>query len=245
MSTRLKQVLMITFGVVVAAVMIFLGLWQMQVFVDQGNRSVADRATQVVGPLEDHLGSDGEVGDIYGKQVQITGRYVPDQYVLVPTDDKYRVLAAFEVRDGRILPVVRGTSPDPAAIPPVPAGTVTETGLFLPGEGDAEKAAPEGMLGSVRMPLLAQEWPQQLVPGFVTLGATDAAKHGLAEAPVMLPHGEGSARNGGYALQWWVFAAFALGFAVKIAHGFGVQERRREEAALAASFDPHGKDDDA
>ena len=71
MSTRLKQILIVGVGAVAAAVMIVLGLWQMQVFVDKGNRSVEDRAAQAAVPLSEHVASDGEVGDIYGKQVTV------------------------------------------------------------------------------------------------------------------------------------------------------------------------------
>lgn len=234
MSTRAKQVLIVAVGLVGAVVMLVLGLWQMQVFVNQGNRTVADRAAQSPVPLAEHVDSEGEVGDTYGKRVVIVGTYLPGQQELVPTQGAWRVLAAFQVRDGRVLPVVRGVVDDPASVPPPPAGERTETGLLLPGEGDAPDAAP-GTLGSVRMPLLAQRWPQQLLPAFVTLGPEDARAHGLAPASVDLPTGEGSVRNSGYALQWWVFAAFALGMAVKIAHGLGVRDRRREADALLAS----------
>ncbi len=236
MSTRLKQVLIVLVGAVGALVMVFLGLWQMQVFVDKGNKTVADRAAQAAVPLEDHLASEASLADIYGKQVTVTGHYLADRQVLIPTDGGYRVLAAFEVRDGRTLPVVRGVAADGGAITPPPAGQRTETGLFLPGEGnvlDAQGVAvrvPEGQLASVRMPALAQEWPD-LVPGFITLGSEGAAQHGLHQAPVHLPTGEGSAQNSGYALQWWVFAAFGLGMAIKLAHGLGVRERKQREAA--------------
>ncbi|MFT3876442.1 MAG: SURF1 family protein [Propioniciclava sp.] len=241
MTTRLKQILLVSVGIVGAAIMVMLGLWQMQVFVDQGNRGVADRAAQPPVPLTDHLGDAGAVGDIYGKQVTIVGRYLDGQQELIPTEGGWRVLAAFEIADGRILPVVRGLASAPSPLPALPAGERTEVGLFLPGEGDPEpgtvgaSAAP-GELGSVRMPLLAQRWPQQLVPGFVTLSEPDAAQHGLAKAPVALPAGEGAARNSGYALQWWVFAAFGLGMAIKLAHGLGVRERRAQEAAALASL---------
>ncbi len=236
MSTRLNQVLIILVGVVGALVMVFLGLWQMQVFVDKGNKTVQDRAAQAAVPLRDHVGSDASLADIYGKQVTIEGRYLRDQQLLVPTGDGYRVLAAFEVVDGRTLPVVRGMSDSDSGITPPPTGERTETGLFLPGEGNVlddrgiAVRVPEGQLPSVRMPSLAQEWPN-LVPGFVTLNDTDAMAHGLAPASVDLPTGEGSAQNSGYALQWWVFAAFGLGMAIKLAHSLGVRERKAQEAA--------------
>ncbi len=238
MNTRMKQVGLVSIGAVVAAVMIFLGLWQMQVFVDKGNRSVEDRAAQPPVPLAEHLGTAGEMGDIYGKQVTFTGSYLPGQEILIPTGQGQRVLTAVALADGRVLPVVRGLASDPASIIAPPAGTVTETGLFLPGEGDPADVVPDGKLRSVRMPLLAQQWPQQLVSGFVTLTAEESAAQRMAHAPVTLPSGEGSAQNGGYALQWWVFAAFALGMSIKLAHSLGVQDRRREEGELAAPGTP-------
>ncbi|HHU37856.1 MAG TPA: SURF1 family protein [Propionibacterium sp.] len=236
MSTRLKQFVILTVGVVGALVMVFLGLWQMQVFVDKGNKTVEDRAAQPAVAFEEYLGDDARLRDIYGKQVTIAGTYLPDHQVLVPTDGSYRVLAALEVSDGRILPVVRGLAPSEDAIPAPPPGERHELGLFLPGEGDVKDdrginvEVPDGQLASVRMPALAQEWTN-LVPGFVTLGEGDAADHGLAHAPVSLPTGEGSAQNSGYALQWWVFAAFGLGMAIKLAHSLGVRERKAQEAA--------------
>ena len=52
MSTRLKQILLVAVGLAGAIVMVLLGLWQMQVFVDQGNRGIADRASQPAVPLD-------------------------------------------------------------------------------------------------------------------------------------------------------------------------------------------------
>lgn len=235
MNTRLKQVLIVVIGAVGALVMVFLGLWQMQVFVEKGHKTVEDRASQPAVALDAHLGSDRALQDIYGRQVTISGTYVPNRQILIPTGDGYRVLAAFEVQDGRTLAVVRGLASASDSIAPPPSGTVSETGLFLPGEGDVKDdrginvVVPPGQLASVRMPALAQEW-SDLVPGFVTLTGSDASRHGLAPAPLDLPSGEGSAQNSGYALQWWVFAAFALGMSIKLAHSLGVRERRALEA---------------
>ena len=169
-------------------------------------------------------------------ELPLTGSYLPDHQILIPGEGGYRVLGAFEVVDGRTLPVVRGLTPSESDITPPPAGQVTETGLFLPGEGNVlddrgvAVQVPDGQLASVRMPALAQEW-SNLVPGFITLGAADSEEQGLAQAPVNLPTGEGSAQNSGYALQWWVFAAFGLGMAIKLAHSMGVRERKAQEAA--------------
>jgi len=244
-STRAKQVLIVAVGAVVALVMCFLGLWQMQVFVDKGDRSVQARAEQPPVPLLENIRADGSVADIYGKRVTVSGRYLPSEQLLIPADDgSLRVLTAFEVADGRVVPIVRGETTDRASIQDAPAGERTETGLFLPGEGDADRAVASGEIGSVRMPLLAQRWPQRLTPGYVTLDAAGAADQGLTQGRVTLPHGDGSIQNGGYALQWWIFAAFGLGMSLKLAQSLGAKERAaREEAAAdavrAASGETH------
>ena len=239
MNTRAKQVLIVAVGAVLALVMVFLGLWQAQVFVDKGNRTVQARAEQAPVPLLDFVDQQGRVGDVYGKPVSVTGRYLPGHLVTIPdADGAVRVLTALELADGRVLPVVRGVAPAASEPPAPPAGTVVQTGLFLPGEGDGEVAVGDAQMASVRMPLLAQRWTQQLVPGFVTLSAADAAAQGLAEASVTLPQGEGSLQNGGYALQWWVFAAFALGMSIKFASSVGAQERKTREDAARAELAP-------
>ncbi len=40
MSLRFRQALIVALGIVAAAVMTWLGFWQLQVFTDQGNASV-------------------------------------------------------------------------------------------------------------------------------------------------------------------------------------------------------------
>jgi len=207
-----KQILIGIAGCGLAAVMVWLGLWQMQVFEAKENSSAVARAAQPPVPLLDFVGTDGAVGDIYGKAVTSSGAYLASQQLLViDADGTVRVLTALELPDGRVLPVVRGTVGSPeASIPPPPTGTVTQTGIFLPSEARADHLVPVDALGSVRLPLLAQRWPQQLLPGFVTLGAASAQEQGLPPAAAVLPTGEGSLQNIGYALQWWVFAAFAV-----------------------------------
>ncbi len=226
MPLRIRQALVIGLGVVVAAVMTWLGFWQLQVFTDQGNASVAARAQQPAVPLLDFVAADGTVGDIYGKPVAATGHYLPEQQRVLGPDGVVRVLAAFQLSDGRVLPVVRGTLPTGRTEPSPPSGELTQYGLFLPSEPAADHPLATGYaLGSVRLPQLAQLWTQPLMPGFITLGPEAAGAQGLAPATVVLPSGEGSWRNSGYALQWWVFAVFGLGMAIRVAQSMGRRDR--------------------
>lgn len=226
MSVRARQALIVAAGLAVAAVMVVLGLWQMQRSIDSGAAGVRARAEQAAVPLLDYLHADGTTDDIYGKQATVTGEYLPAQQLLVGgPDGALRILTAFRVADGRVVPVVRGLAPG-AVAPAPPAGTRTESGIFLPGEGDSDAAAPAGGLASVRTPLIAQRWPQRITPGFLTLDAAHASAQGLAGASVTLPQGERSLQNGSYALQWWLFAAFGLGMSIKLAHDVGERARR-------------------
>lgn len=142
------------------------------------------------------------------------------------------MLIVFQLADGRVLPVVRGLAEADGSVPAPPAGEFTQVDLPLPGEGDAADAAP-GELASIRMPRLAQLWPRQLIPGFITLTGSEAAAQGLAAAPVHLSGGEGAARHGGYALQWWVFGGFALAASIRIAHLTGRRATAAEAEAVA------------
>lgn len=223
MRVRVTQWLVAVLGAAVCVTMLGLGLWQMRVFEDKENESAALRAQQPPVPLLDNVSADGIVGDIYGKPVTVDGRFLPDQQVrVVDADGTVRVLTALQVADGRVVPVVRGTLPvADAPLPAPPSGAVSVTGVFLPSEAAADHAVPAGSLASVRLPALAQNWPQQLLPGFITAAAADAASRGLGAATVSLPTGEGSVQNIGYALQWWVFAAFGAFMIVRIVRTLG------------------------
>jgi cytochrome oxidase assembly protein ShyY1 len=223
MGVRGKQWLIAVVGAVLTVAMLWLGLWQMRVFEDRENESAAARATQPAAPLLDFVTADGTVGDIYGKPASVTGRYLPAQQARVTAEDgTVRVLTAFQVADGRVLAVVRGVlPPGTATIPEPPGGELTQAGIFLPSEAGAGTADTGTQLGSVRLPVLAQFWPQQLLPGFITLPAAASAAQGLDTAVVALPSGSGSIQNIGYALQWWVFAAFGAFMTVRFVRALG------------------------
>ncbi len=234
--SRLLQWLVGILGTAICLTMLGLGLWQMRVFEDKENENAALRAQQPAVPLLENVADDGTVGDIYGKPVTVSGTYLPDQQVLVvDADGSVRVLSALQVADGRVLAVVRGTVGSPSAtIPAPPTGVVTQAGVFLPSEASDDRSVPEGTLASVRLGALAQLWPQQLLPGFITLSASDSAAQGLGAATVALPTGEGSLQNIGYALQWWVFAAFGAFMTVRFVRALG---RRGSLGTLADEED--------
>lgn len=234
-AMRGKQALIIACGVIVALVMAGLGLWQMQVFEDEGQHSAEERARLEPIPVLSQIDANNEVGDVYGRPVTASGTYLPAQQTLVrDAGGDPRVLAALQLADGRVLPVVLGTT---TGKPAVATGSATVTGVFLASEAtpDTVPSLGAGELAAVRLPELAQLWPQRVLPGYVTLPAEEAAGHGLAPAKIGLPSGDGPMRNSGYAVQWWVFAAFAIGISIKVARDVGRPKVQKPREGLQES----------
>lgn len=132
------------------------------------------------------------------------------------------VITPLRTGGGAWLPVVRGwvaTPQDAAAVPAaVPTGQVTVHGVLQPDEPPSESAAalPSGQLGSVDVADLVNRWGTPIYNGFVVLTAEQGGAPGIEAArphlvPAPQPHPGGIAwRNAAYAVQWWVFAGFAV-----------------------------------
>lgn len=239
MNLRLKQTLTILAGLVASAVFVVLGIWQMNRFQLSAEDIAGERAAMEAMDLAANVAPDGTVQDIYGRTVYATGSYVGEYEETVGTSEA-RVVTAFRLGDGRHVAVVRGQAPDVGAAPPAPTGEVELRGVFTASDHDSER--PQG---SVRLQHLAQEWPSPLIAGYVTLGEGEAQAQGLEAAVAELPESEGTSMHQGYALQWWVFAAAAIAFAVFLARQFRVQEEqrlaraaRRREKTLESASEP-------
>jgi cytochrome oxidase assembly protein ShyY1 len=157
--------------------------------------------------------------------VTFEGTYDPALQLLVPVEDRtdqFRVLGGLRQADGSLVAVVRGVVFETATAPPPPSGLVHQVGVLLPSEEHVPEAdLASGQLASVRLPALAQQWPGPLIDGFVTLSSADAARQGLAPAEWQLPEARGRLRNGAYAMQWWLFAAFTLFMAFRMTRDLG------------------------
>jgi surfeit locus 1 family protein len=229
---RVKAVLVVLLGLAVAAGMGLAGVWQLQVYQRQGAEAAAARAAEPPVALLAVAPVNQRVGDGYGRTVTVAGSYEPAHQVRVPVAEdsgRLRVVTLLRTEDGRALAVVRGLAADGDAGVRPPGGPQQVQGVFLPSEQATPAGGPDG-LGSLRIPQLAQRWPGPLIDGFVTLGAVDAQAQGLVPAPVALPEGRGRLRNGAYALQWWLFAAFTVVMAGRIARDVG-------RPAVAADLD--------
>lgn len=236
-----QQVIIWGIGLVVTAVMLGLGLWQMQSYRDQGQEALIARMHEPAVQLTDVAPAGREPGDAYGRTVRTAGSYLADQQLLIPDPgdpNRFRVLTALQLADGSVVGVVRGVSTGSA--PPPPAGPVTQQGVFLPSEAEPEQTLAADQLGTVRLPRLAQLWPQPLVPGFINLDAEGATAQGLTAAEVPLPSNAGQARNQGYALQWWIFAAAAVAATIKLSRDAAKGTGFMREGSVVTAVDGAG-----
>ncbi len=219
---RLQQGLILALGVVLLIAMGALGLWQMQAFRDTGADSMAARAAAAPVNLTDAFADGALVTDFYGRQVTIEGTYI-DKSLYVGVDQPRLVLGGMTTVQGTVA-VVRGTATgEGSSLGQVPNGPIQQTGVLMPGEISAsDKAAwPDNTLASVNLALLAQDWPVPMFPAYITLLPNESTAQGLEPASVQLPEAQGEERNRGYALQWWVFGAFAMAMCVVWARQWG------------------------
>ncbi|QDP94747.1 SURF1 family protein [Microlunatus elymi] len=221
--TVVKQIAVVLGGLLIAAIMVGLGVWQLDVYESQGHSAAVARAAAPPVDVASVAPPGQDVGDAYGRRVRFTGHYDPKLQTYIADPERrgrYRVLTAFRLDSGGALAVVRGVTDGKDAAPP-PTGTVTQTGVLLPSEGADAQAAPSSEPTSVVLASLTQSWPIDLVNGYATLGADEARAQSLTPATIELPSSHGRLRNGFYALQWWVFAGFAVVMAIRIARDLG------------------------
>lgn len=208
--------------VVVVVAFVLLGIWQWGVAQDKAHDdAMRDLANQPRVVLQDYITphedfpSDGSL-----RPVTVKGHY----------DGAHQVLVAGRVLDGRSgywvvtplvadgtgarIAVVRGFVPTASAPKPTTGEqAVTVQGELAPGESPADGTFPAGQTGSVNLAIFANQWGGQIYNAFVFATAEQPQATGspIQTFPPPQPAGGGfQIRNLGYALQWWIFAGFAI-----------------------------------
>jgi surfeit locus 1 family protein len=237
--TLLKQVLLIVLGLGLAGAMVALGFWQLSVYDAQGAEAAERRASAPPVPLGSVARAGEPATDGYGRSVTFEGTYDPALQLLVPMEsEQFRVLTGLRQPDGSLVAVVRGVVSSPNA-PAPPSGLVQQGGVLLPTEEHLPGPdLPGGQIASVRLPALAQLWPGPLIDGYVNLSSGDAASQGLAPAPAQLPEASGRLRNGAYSIQWWLFAAFTVFMAFRMARDIGLRDPEVAEITPERPVEP-------
>jgi cytochrome oxidase assembly protein ShyY1 len=213
-------------GLILGSVALFLwlGAWQWGRVYEPAPTAETVKA----GPIVDvsSIYSTGEpVPDAaVGQLVRLTGEYNAAAQLLVPHHEvggpaRFWVLTPLELADGSVMPVVRGWSEETSgAAVEAPSGAVVVDGWLSPPESDSLRAGapevmPEGQVAIVSSAELLSLWDGPLYQGFVTLRHQRPA----SELPVVEPLASSLSRglswqNLAYAVQWWLFAGFAIFF---------------------------------
>jgi surfeit locus 1 family protein len=233
--------------VVVGIAFGFLGRWQLGVAESTAYREAVEQAraqepAALTTVLEPHAPFRG---DLSSRPVIAVGRYAADGQLLVP-DRRLDgvpglwVLTPFVVEGtGATLAVVRGFVTDPSDAGPPPAGDLTLSGGLAPGESPVSEPVGEGQIGSVDLSLLVNSWPGDIYNAFLFLESEDpAAAAQPTRVPTPLPDTSIQWRNAAYAVQWWVFALFALWVWFRM-----VREETLREEALREAGDTGARDD--
>ena len=225
-ALRPRWLALLALVLAVCAVFGWLGSWQLGVARDRGAQAAARelRARPAV-PLDEVLMPQRSfTAPAAGRQVSATGTYDATTTVLVPGRlqggrSGQWVVTGLRTEAGAWLPVVRGwvASADDAsaASASVPSRRLTVLGVLQPDDPPADRAVvlPPGQLQQVDAADLVNRWGAPIYNGYV-LAATESGVPNRPQpqrvpAPALTPQGI-EWRNAAYAVQWWLFAGFAL-----------------------------------
>lgn len=206
-----------------------LGKWQLDVWHDHRSDAAASVTREEPVPLDDVLGPDAAFpASGVGRPVLVEGRWDPGHTVYVA--DRPRgaqngvwVVTPVITSTGSAIPVVRGWTASPQDRSAAPTGRAALVGLLQPSEdtGVSDDNSHDDLIPELSTTDLLPRASYDLYGGYVVatdrdLPAGTPASTGMAGlvavTPAHLPGPDASSglRNLLYALQWWVFGAFAM-----------------------------------
>jgi cytochrome oxidase assembly protein ShyY1 len=236
-----RWIALLLLALVLASVCAWLGSWQL----DRSRRDERPTAQPRVVELTDVARPQQTLeGAVLMDKVRVRGTFRADEQMQVVGRDLdgrpgYWVLTPLTVDDGThaaaaTLPVVRGWVPQGDKAPEPPSGTVELVGLMqgseLPPDPDPALAADQ--VTAVSAADLVNRWGSPIYAGYLVV--TDDVGAPLHAVPVSDPRQGGfHLLNFSYALQWWVFAGFAVFLWWRL-----LRDSYREQLAEAAGDRP-------
>ena len=234
-----------------AAVCGALGAWQLDRAHERARLAAAQEQAEVEAggpqPLDAVLRpQEAFPGTAVGRAVTVRGTYDIAGQLYVPGriidgHDGYLVLTGLRVSDDGsggaswaelsgppVLPVVRGWSPTieqaRAAVPP--SGTVSLTAYLQAAEAAGDVPTADGTIQMISSAQLLGAWGGPIYSGYAVVATSDPAQAGDL-TPLPRPTIEGgdglNLQNLFYALEWWIFAGFAVALWLRMvrdeAHG--------------------------
>lgn len=212
------------FAVAAVASCVVMGLWQLGQYDSRQDDERADQRSAPRAALTEVWGPDDPFeGRLENRRVRVTGRFAPaPEQVWVTGRELEGERGAWlvapvlvEGTDASLL-VVRGWSPQADALPAVPGGAAMFDAVLQAGEGSGEPFdADSRTIGSLSIPALTNVLPGDLYSGYAIAtpsSSTASITNGLARVEPPSPDVSWTVgmRNLAYALQWWVFGAFAV-----------------------------------
>lgn len=225
-------------ALVLMAVMVVLGLWQLGVYDDHQHEDAQARLESRPVPLAQVLGPDDAYpSDAVSLPVTMSGRYLADQQFEVRNGETLGVARAvvtpLEVDGGSMVLVVRGRGD---LHQPPPSGTVDVTGVLEPSDQTGSSLDADRATGGIRTAALVQDFNQDLYAGYVVLTSSEPGEQLVAITP---PTPESSrwagVRNLVYAVQWWVFAGFVAFMWWRIVAEVPISETDESDAAASSA----------
>ncbi|PWC05005.1 SURF1 family protein [Agromyces badenianii] len=255
MMLRPRWVLALLLALGIAAAFALLGQWQLERAVEQS--VVVERPTEEVRPFAGVAEPDRPTEQAATAQlVEVTGTVVPGDTVIIEgrLNDGiagYWPVVHLEVTDGTPggLPVALGWAPDEGIAREAaerfeasvdPAAPVTLVGRFLPSEAPmapADDADPFSMQ-TVAVAQLINVWAdfddRPVYFGYVTAAEPPAGLDAIASPP---PEEEAQLDwlNVFYAIEWAVFAGFAIYLWYRLVRDAVEREREEQEEAEASA----------
>jgi len=215
-------------GLTCVSIAVGMGGWQYDAWQTRRDAERVDLTHADPVPMTELIGPDDPFPTAgLGRPVEVRGHFLPEGTVLVSgragkegADGDWLVtpITAGDA-DAPAVPVVRGWVPagtDPATLPAPPSGEVDLLGWLQPpeGSGQVDDDPRDDVLPELRIADLVQRVDQDLYGAYVVAEEplpADAAA-GIAGATLdQLPEASRftGLRNILYAVEWWVFAAFA------------------------------------
>lgn len=228
LAPRLLPLHLLGAAATVAAVL--LGLWQLDAWQAQREAEARDLTDLAPAALDEVLSADDPFPSAaVGRPVEVSGRWVPDASFLV-SDREHAGASGFwavtpvavcddpdRCAHAPALLVVRGWTASPDRAPAAPDGPVSLTGWLQPAEGTGrpDPDPADDVLPELRIADAIQRVDQDLYGGYLISERAEpaAGTAGLDPvSPASLPDPSSGTglRNLLYAVQWWVFAGFAL-----------------------------------
>ena len=201
--------------ILVCVLFFFLGKWQWDRTQDILD---AERAAAMTAVPVSEIDQPLDPQD-YGRTVTATGSFVNADQVRIGSRLSREsvegdwIVSALETQSGQLIAVVRGWVPQ-GQLFTTPEGTVSIEGVLQPSDTFyATVSDSGGEIVTIDSQQLSELWNTPLLDGYVVLQSQSPTK---ANSPEIVPPTISTAevafplQNFFYAIQWWVFALFAV-----------------------------------